>query len=395
MTATIPLWSDGQTPTAWPGAEALRQKVDVVVVGGGLAGLAAAWFLAEEGTRVTVLEAGPAIGGGAAARSPGHLVFGTLEHPWRLRAAMGEAATEVVRFSRESVAMAYAAADSAPTGGLWVAADAAEAPHIEQSAAALAAMGVAAEVLDPARVAATLGTDRFGPGLLVPEEGLVDPAALLRLVEQRAGAAGAKVHVRTAVTAIEQEDRGVVVRVGDAYIVCDAVILAASVGLPALHPWFADKITPVREQVLATRPVAASWPYALRSQQGYMTWRRAPSGGIVLSGARWATPHLEEGEREDRVVPAIQHKLEGFLAERFPALGTPEVSHRWSYVTARTCDGLPILGPIPGTVRYLACTGWNGNDLGFALRGARAVADGLLRGRADGVPPSLRAGRFV
>jgi glycine/D-amino acid oxidase-like deaminating enzyme len=128
---------------------------------------------------------------------------------------------------------------------------------------------------------------------------------------------------------------------------------------------------------------------------GYAVWRQRADGAIVASGCRWASPHLEEGETEPVVVDGVQARVEGVLREHFPDLATVAIERRWATIETTTCDGLPIVGPIPGRPRRIACAGWHGNGPGFAVRAARAVADGLLFGRPEGVPACLLPGRFL
>ena len=60
-----------------------------------------------------------------------------------------------------------------------------------------------------------------------------------------------------------------------------------------------------------------------------------------------------------------------------------------------SCDGLPIIGPIPGRPRFIACTAFNGRQYGLGLRAGKAVSQGILTGRAEGVPSIFKTGRFV
>jgi glycine/D-amino acid oxidase-like deaminating enzyme len=368
----------------------LPSQADVVVVGGGVAGLAAALFLAEGGARPVLLERPgwePAVPG------LGAVWLGIAEHPWRLRAALGdEQAAAFYRFCREGADLAADRLAMARTGGLWVAADAAESKQIDDSVAALTALGVPVERWDEPRVAAAVGSDRFGPGFFCADEGLVDPAAAKGLA-QRAEAAGARIFAGSPAMALDRDDRGVIVKVPGGEIVADAVVLAGGWRLRDVDPALQDKLYPYRELALyAGRANLPALP--VRSQQGYLSWRLWPDGRMVVSGARWATPHLEEGETVAEVAVAVAGKLQGLIEQRWPGRGAL-AQHGWSWIDTKSCDGLPIVGPLPGNARVVVCAGWHGQPVSLGLRAARAVADGLLTGRAPGVPRCLEASRFL
>jgi sarcosine oxidase subunit beta len=46
-----------------------------------------------------------------------------------------------------------------------------------------------------------------------------------------------------------------------------------------------------------------------------------------------------------------------------------------------SCDELPSIGPVPGTVNVYAAAGYHGHGLGFAAIAARAVSEMILDGK--------------
>ncbi len=385
-----------------PGPDALPARVDVAVVGGGLAGLAAAAFLAEGGAAVAVLEAREGIALAATGRSAGLCTAGLLDPPHRLLYGLGDANTrEVLAFSLENAALlreACGAAGGDWRGSLHAALGEREAAEMAQSVEVALRLGLPCELWDAERVNAALGSRGVGPGRFVPGDGRVDPAALARGFADRARAAGAVIATGTRVSEVRDDlrlvtDRGEV----RAEIRAELIVYAGGAVAAAAEPYFEEKLYPVRAQVFATAP--ADRPPALlpwRAQAGYLYGAATPEGGYLFGGARWATPHLEVGETdEEEVVEAIHQKLAAFAASHFPDAAALPVARRRAGIMAFTCDGLPFVGALPGQPRKLACLGWNGRGLSLAVRAARAVADAALEGRADGLPACFRPGRML
>ena len=375
-----------------------NQATDVCVVGAGLAGLFCSVLLAEGGARVTVVDADPQLlGRGGSARESGGVHLGVVEHPYRLVQALGEErAKQLYAHSKRSLELLRERANFEETGGLWVALDQREEGHITRSAAALERMGVASFVMEPDHVSQRIGASSCGSGLLVKEEGLVHPLVLLETLTREAISGGVSFVPGFAVEAIEEDEQGMRVCCADGRVVCaEVVVLAAGAWSGEVSPWLKDKVVPVREQALQTKPLPVSVKGPSRLGYGYTNLRQLSDGGLLISGCRWASSHMELGETDDgQLVSRIQDKLLASLHRFYPGCNL-EVVGRWAWLYARTCDLLPIVGPLPGQPRMIVCTGFVGNPYGLAPAAAEAVAEGLLREDAARVPDFISALRFV
>ena len=148
----------------------------------------------------------------------------------------------------------------------------------------------------------------------------------------------------------------------------------------------ADKILPVRWQSSIFE--GPSVPRPIVTQHYSVSW----SGALVATGARWATPHLEVGETEPVAEPRVTAMLERLTIAEFPS-----AEHRSTRVgiVGEGCDGLPLVGPLPGRPRVVACLGFGGFGLLAAWASANALADELLGLPGARVPRCLRVTRFV
>ena len=130
-------------------------------------------------------------------------------------------------------------------------------------------------------------------------------------------------------------------------------------------PWLADKITPARLHTVSFEADSPRIPILTRNAT---VWWTPGAAGIEASGARWASPHFEVGEVDPAVNPAIVAMLERLTHDR---ITTKTLSSR-AGILAESCDGLPIVGPVPGRPRTIVCTGFG--PAGFTYLGPRMWA---------------------
>jgi glycine/D-amino acid oxidase-like deaminating enzyme len=372
---------------------------DVQVHGAGWAGLAVARGLTEAGVRVRLVDPAGAFGG-ASGRATGLALPTHPEHPHRLEAGIGtDAARALVAFVRAGL---RDLPGLVRTGVDWVATGA-EAAEVDDALAAARRIGLAAT--------------RTTAGYHLHDGGVVDLAALAAAL---VGADPLPVYATAE----------------------DAEIDVLATGAVVTDGWLADKITPVRWQVVSfeapppaaspegprpdrqataqaegptpdrppaapaeghtpyrqatasptpDRPTTASTPTL--TQQGTVRWLRNPTTGLLdASGARWATPHMEVGETVPEPEPRVTAMLERLTRHAFPGVGA--VRGVRAGIVGESCDGLPIVGPVPGRPRIVVCTGFGVAGLTYALPCARAVVDGLLDRPGAGVPAVFRVTRF-
>ena len=357
------------------------ERVQVAVVGGGLTGLSIASGLRDSGATVHLFEQRSAAGAGMATRGMGLASQLLLDPPHRLIQALGlSTAKEVLTFSAEGVACWGDGLN--PTGVAYATKGAAEAEEIELNLNALHKMGFSGSPC------AFEHTTELGPGWLMPNDGALNLGAV-------AARLTAKLNISTNAEVIDIEDDGmdlcVVVSSGHKTR-ADIVIMA---GGAQLTSWTRDKFHPVRHQAIATAPVENCIPVPMHIQYGYTTARQLDNGAIMLSGCRWATPHMEVGETDDTLInPTVDTRLKGFLHQHWPHLKETPITHQWTGIMTFTCDGLPIIGPLPGRPRIITCGGFGAYSPSLSLRAAQAVVDGVTTGESPGVPTCFGTQRF-
>ena len=173
---------------------------DVVVIGGGVAGVSSAWHLSRLGLSVVLLESGR-IASRASGRNDGQVLLGLGEHLNRLVGQLGmETALELWRFlddNHNALSTTLRSegidCDFVQEGGLRLASSASELEELRESSAIMRREGIEHRLLDAAEVARELPLSRgFFGALFLAREAIFDPAAFVEGLADRARAKGAR-----------------------------------------------------------------------------------------------------------------------------------------------------------------------------------------------------------
>jgi sarcosine oxidase subunit beta len=368
-------------PGRVPEVERLPAHAEVVVVGGGVIGAAAAYWLARMGAGVLLLES-RLPGWGASGRNAG-LVLG------------GPASLEMVRatLAEEGIDAGYE-----EPGHLALASSDAVLASFRRELAARPAGATPLHLLDHAECEALLGTrvaPRFLGGRWMPLAGALHPA---RFVHGLAGAAvrrGAVLASRTPVRRVRRAAGGGEWEVATARgrVRAGRVVLACSAGAARLWPPLAGVLAATRGQVLATRPLPRLFRPGMAVDYGSLYWRQTGDGTVVLGGLFGLDPERERSARE-ALNPRIQGALERFLPEAFPDLPPVAVARRWAGIMDATPDGRPVVGEWPDAPGLWVAAGFGGHGLPPALGTGRALARAIVEGERPAELDALDPGRF-
>lgn len=396
---SVSYWQAEVNPKAPPALEAapLREErtADVVVIGGGITGAAAALWLAREGARVAVLEARQ-VAAAASGRNGGFLLGGTagtyaatITHYGRERAQRAWAfsienhtlaARLIEEFSHHGWICGYQ-----QSGSMRIARTELELEEVWESVRLLLEDGWEAAQIDVDELPDRLRGAYLG-GSFHPTDGEIQPVHFVRGLARLAEAAGATFYEASPVTALEERGDHVVARTPEGAVRAQKAVLAANVRLPELLAQIGAgelgaRITPQRGQMLATEPIEEelfTWPcYA---DEGYQYWRQLPDGRLVVGGWR-NHAFASEATDDETPGPPVQDHLERFVRE---TLGLPAaqvgIAQRWAGIMAFSADGLPLVGRVPNTARCYVAGAYTGHGNAYALAAAQVIADLIRRG---------------
>jgi glycine/D-amino acid oxidase-like deaminating enzyme/glycine cleavage system aminomethyltransferase T len=369
----------------------------VVVIGGGIAGVSCAYHLAKAGMRDVVLV------------EKGELTSGSTHHAAGLVTQFNPSPT-MMKFRRYSVQLYEELGVFDRVGSLRIASSHDSLLELRRGISRARAIGLDAELVGPDEARALLPaiTDRELYGAVwMPGDGAVDPHIATYEFASAARKLGVEIRTRTLVTGIDVSDGRVrAVETQEGPIECEIVVNAAGMWAPrvaAMVGAFACSI-PVDHQHIALKAVDGHElpPDApcFRDTDN-LVYGKAESGGVLFGGyepnpvSRW-----EDGvpwEHGARVLPADPERFEQLMAgavRRFPFLDDAGMISLVCHPDAMTPDGNPLLGEMPGIGGFWIAAGLSLNGFGGAGGLGKALAELVTSGEAEVDVQPYRPWRF-
>lgn len=385
------LWA--ATASAAPATGKLEQNLqaDVIVIGGGYAGLSTALHLAQRGVSVALFEARE-IGFGASGRNGGQVIPGLKYDPDDLLKMFGkERGARVIDFAGKTADSVF---DLIKTHHMDV-------PHVRhgwiQGAHSDAALkianqraeqwsryGASVRFLDKTQVAALLGTERYLGGWVDARAGAVQPLSYVRGLAKAAIDAGAKVFTESPIQSLSSQNGQWSVHLASGVkATADRVVMCTNAYDSNLWPGLKPTIIDANTFQVATPPLPAEIRRTILPQghvcsdtRNLLLYFRLDHAGRLLMGGRG--PFREPKGPEDWA------HLERVLKKMFPQAAGQPFEYRWCGRVAVTRDFLPhIHEPAPGLLIDIGCMG---RGVGLQTSMGRALAEYVATGNADALP---------
>jgi sarcosine oxidase, subunit beta len=334
------------------------RRCDVLVVGGGLTGCAAAYELAREGVDVLLVERG-GLNAEASGRNAGGFHVQIQFEPfvvegedWAREWAPATIPLLVGAVERWQELPAELGVDLEVklTGGLLAADTDADLEAMERKAAVERAAGLEVELLDAAglRRAAPYLSEGMSGGLLCPLEGKANPLLATPALAAAARADGARVEVGVELLGIEQAPNGFRVETSAGPIECERIVDCAGVGAGDVAGLVGVPL-PVESwplQAHVTEPVAPLLRHLVYFAGERLTLKQAAVGSILIGGGWPSEPDPETGK------PGVSydslHANLRVARHVVPALAGVRLLRVWTGICNGTPDHRPILGELEG-----------------------------------------------
>lgn len=348
----------------------ILDTVDILIVGGGIAGLATAAALVDRGVgSIALLDRELVPGFHASGHNAGiaRALTGRIEHS---------------RLALEGRSRLAEAGLLEPTGGLLLAEAADALDPLEAEAAALG-------------VEARRGEGGGEPGLRaaahlrIPGDGVIDIHGLLGLCARRARAGGAALHYGQEVTAVHPDAEGFTVEAGDRTIRAGTLVNAAGA-------WAAELGRQAGGLDLALRPLRRhlAWsdhPFGARPWAWWVDrpfYARAESGGTLMCPCDEAEVPLPAPGQQPATDPAQLESLGELAATLAPDLMEARPVRAWSGLRTFSPDRRFVLGRDLRNPRLVWAAALGGHGMTTGLAVGRRVAEAILDGREDALSPA-------
>jgi gamma-glutamylputrescine oxidase len=356
-------------------------RVDVAVVGAGVAGCSAALHFARQGYDVAVLEA-HRVGFGASGRSGGQLIFGLAVGQKSLVAEVGrENARRLFAMSVEALDLTQSLirdhgieCDYRPNH-VHVAT---KPRHLEELRDWERELHDeydyrSARLLDRAELAEHVRSERYLGGLIDSRSGHLHPLKYTQGLARAAEAAGARIFEQT--TALGFAEGGeVTVHTEHGTVRCRHLVLCANAYIGMLSPRLARRILGVGTYIIATRPMDEARARALLPSDAaiadlnwILDYFRLSADRRLLFGGRVSYSALQP--------PRLAESMHRRLARIFPQAADLEVEYAWGGYLDITMSRAPDFGRLAPNIFYLQ--GFSGHGMSLTALAGKLVAEAV------------------
>lgn len=329
---------------------------DVAVIGAGIYGCSAAYFLARAGVAVTVIDAED-IGAGASGANAGnlHLQISPFSHATKDDAWVAEFA-RTLPFFVEAVELWKRLAGELPgdielrcPGGIMVAETERQMQLLHEKVALERAHGLDVEMIDAAalqRRAPYLAPHLLGASFC-PGEGMANALNAVTALADGAQAAGARFMPNARVEGMEPTASGWRVDTIAGPVHAERVVIAAGSGSAAIAATAGVRI-PLEHrmiQMIATEACAPFVEHLVYHVEERLTLKQVANGNVLIGGG-WGAGRDAVFDRPAVLSDSLRGSLA--LARRIvPRVGAASVIRSWAGPNVYTPDGRPIVGEVP------------------------------------------------
>ena len=366
----------------------VARDADIVIVGGGIVGASCAYFLAERGAEVLLVEAGR-IG-----REASGVNAGGVRQQAR---ALPEIplALESVRLWADLERRLEVPLEYERCGDLRIVESAEDAARLRAVAARERETGLALEWVDGAALRALVPS--IAPGVLggtfCPTGGQANPLRVAAAIGRRARDLGAIVWEGCPVRALARDGEGFALDCAHGRVRASRVVLAAGAWTPIVAEGLGARL-PISlfvPQMQATVPLPRVLGTVLLGFTRKLSMKQMRSGAVLVGGGKRGWGDLVTRAKG---LAAESMRLGAVDAvDVLPLLGRTETTRTWVGLEGLTSDEMPIIDCLE-TDRVYVAAGFSGHGFAIGPVVGRLLAEWLLDGTPSMDVSAFRLNRF-
>jgi len=391
----------GTCPTRHLVTAGLVRNVDVLIIGGGIAGVSVLYQLLQAGITNAYLVEDSTIAFHASGRSSGQLMMRGAK---LFSQMLKEEGLEYLQFMLDNNKRFLSGlrnvsfdTDLRDTGGLRLAVSEKEFDLLKEEADFLNThANISCPVLTSDQIQGLLPNTNCIGGIYVPIEATFNPYKVVNGMREFIERKGPRVLTDCQVTNVVRTDDdsfSVSIR-HKGTIKAKKIVYCTNAYTPELVPELSRTMIGFRGQMVATdfipEELLQALPQSSVSCNDCNEYWRLHSGRLLVGGMRHAVRGnqfniLEDGE----VSPAVYDRLRDFVNRTLPIVKDVKFTHTWSGIMCATPDQMPLIGVLPNRPDEYIFGGFNGYGFGHALQGSVIIKDFITQGESSCAGVSL------
>ncbi|MEW5797120.1 MAG: FAD-binding oxidoreductase [Candidatus Zixiibacteriota bacterium] len=371
----------------------MRTKADAVIIGGGIIGMATAFYLARARYgRIVLLEKEPLAGSHSTSKAAGGI---RAQFSNKVNIEMSMLSEKLFcRFKEDTGQDAL----FDQVGYMFLLTRDEDVDKFKQSVALQRSLGLNVEILKPADIpqyAPHVRLDDVMMATFCHDDGLADPYEFLAGYEKAARKMGVEIELETEVTGLNvTAGRVTDVLTNRGNITCGVVVNATGAFASQIGRMVGVdlKVAPVRRQCVTTGEldfVKPYFPMVVDVASGLYTHKE--SKGLLLG---WADPDVKPSF-DISIDPNYTDTILEKALDRIPQLETAEIANQWAGLYETTPDHRAIIGFEPAVEGLFHVAGFSGHGMMHAPA-AGLVSSQIITGQEPSVDISdLSPERFA
>lgn len=399
----------GEYPSSWYAATAeptsARDSLDgevqtsVCIIGAGYTGLSTALHLARAGIDCVVLEANR-VGWGASGRNGGQVGCGFNRDQADLHQRFGEdAARKLWDISLQASTLVKTLCSEInhehnidchyQTGIIYTSSSQKQFEEQQQSIDFLSKHYDCSdnEIIDRQKLLSVLASESYHGAAINHNAAHLHPLNYAKGLASLAEASGARIFENSRVSNMNipfasshSAMGGKRIQTDQGHVIAQHVVLACNGYLNNLNPTIASRVMPINNYIVATEPLAETFPDSLIANQHAVCddrfvvnyFRMSHDNRLLFGG----------GETWDYAFPSdIESIVRKPMLSVFPQLASTRVDYAWGGTLAITRNRLPCFEEI--SKRFWSASGYSGHGVALATMAGRIVSNAIASNRSE------------